>query len=53
MYNMICEDIFTTGKIKGKKARDRKREKIWGGLGRWTYGGKMIGLIVNCEDRER
>ena len=52
MRRHSLEQILTTGKMKGKRARGRQREKIWDEPGRWAGGGKGMDLIVKFEDRE-
>ena len=52
MRRHSLEQILTTGKMNGKRARGRQREKIWDEPGRWTGGGKGMDLIVKFEDRE-
>ena len=43
---------MATGKMNGKRARAKQRDKSWDGLGGWAGQGKEVDLFVKCEDRE-
>ncbi|GFO35670.1 hypothetical protein PoB_006217500 [Plakobranchus ocellatus] len=46
------EHLVTTGKLEGKRGRERQREKITDRLATWLGPGRVIEALTTVKDRD-